>query len=82
MNSDADMGKAAASHGQRIVFNMAKMLKQPSGGDVEFVFPKADGSFDDSTPRLYAFENIIRDPSFEYNCNFCFDSFAESSFGR
>jgi hypothetical protein len=71
MNSDFDATRAAASHTQRIIFNMAKMLKLPSGGDVEFVFPKADGSVDDSTPRLYAFEHMIKDPSFEYNCSLC-----------
>ena len=45
------------------------MLKDPTGGNIEFVFPNKDGSVDDSNLRLYAFSNILEIPTFEYHCS-------------
>jgi hypothetical protein len=52
------------------VFELAGMLKDPSGGNIELVFPGKDGTVDENTPRLYAFRHALKSPAFEYSCTY------------
>lgn len=70
MNPQPDTDKICGLHAVKLVSGLASMLKDPSGGNIEFVFPSEDGSWDETSPRLYAFSSILGNPTFQYQCNF------------
>jgi hypothetical protein len=64
MPSD-DTGRTVESHAVRIVFAMARMLKDPAGGDVEFIFLN-NGKLREPARRLYAFSHVLEGPAFDF----------------
>lgn len=44
------------------------MLHDPSGGNIEFLFPGPEGRVDAHTPRLYAFSHVISSLNFQHFC--------------
>jgi hypothetical protein len=64
-----DAVKKSKSHTDKVVFSLAKMLHDPSGGNIEFLFPPKDGRVDSHTPRLYAFSHVIESSlNFQHFC--------------
>ena len=48
------------------------MLKDPSGGFIEFIFPAKDCDEVESAPKLYALRNILESAGFDHDSNFLF----------
>ena len=53
------------SHSDQLVYALAETIRDPSSGNIEFIFPSPDGAVDENTPRLYAFSRILSEPALE-----------------
>jgi len=69
--------KRRTSGAEDFVLVLAGMLKDPSGGNIEFVFAKNDEEVNEDTKRLYAFQHALKSPAFEYKCTFSIPGWAD-----
>lgn len=52
------------SHERHFMISLSRMLKDPSYGNVEFVFRNKTGQGEERTQKLYAFSHVWEHPAF------------------
>jgi hypothetical protein len=62
-----DKSRPLESRAERILFSMARMIKDPAGGDVEFIFLH-NGKLREPARRLYGSSYALEGSGFDYEC--------------